>query len=154
LADAEADRAFASLCDLLATPAQGVALAKNKLQPTAKIDPKIVEALLHQLGSEQFPVRDKATRELVRIGHGALSELDEAAAGKRGTLEHQRRLTEILDRLRSWPQSAHGVRVHRLIEGLGRIGSPAARQELQRLADGAAGSPQTEAAHAALRLLK
>jgi WD40 repeat protein len=154
LSDPKADRAFEALRHLLRNPEQAVALGRARLKPTAAADPGRVRALVAQLDSGRFALRDKARAELVKMGHGAIALLEKAAADKAASLESRRRLGQILDQLRALPQSPEGLRAGRLIEALERVGSAGARQVLGELAAGAGGAPQTEAARAALRRLR
>ncbi len=151
LADADADRAFAVLCHLRASPERAVALARARLRRVAPTNEKRIEALLADLDGERFAVREKARVGLEKVGPVALPLLEKAAAEGGKSLEFRRRLEQILARLGSWRQSAEGLRVLRLVEALGHGGSPAARQVLTDLAAGAEGAPQTAAARRALR---
>jgi hypothetical protein len=153
LADAKAERAFAAVRHLLRNPEQTVTLARTRVPPGKPADPKHVRVLLSRLDSPRFAERDRARAELVKAGQVAYALLEKAAGEKGTSLEFRRRLEQILEEVRSWPQSREGLRILRLIEALENNGSAEARQVLGELVTGPGGALQVEAARAALRRL-
>jgi hypothetical protein len=108
----------------------------------------------HYLDSDVFTVRDKATKELRKLGELAEPAYRKALAA-RPALEMSRRLQELLDDVgqQQWRPSAEDLRQLRAIEALERIGTPEARRLLETLASGANGARQTREARAALQRL-
>jgi WD40 repeat protein len=146
--DAGAQEALAALA---ATPGPAIALLKAQLKPVPPADPARLEKLLADLDGKQFAARAEATRELEKLGDLAAAALRKRLAGKL-TLEAQRRLEAILDRL-DGPPPPPLLQALRAVEVLEHIGTPEARHVLDALAAGAAGHRlTTEAAASVLRL--
>jgi hypothetical protein len=138
---------------LAAAPEQTVAFLKGRLRPVAEIDPKRIEALLADLGSQQFALRQKATEELEKIGELAETALRKVLAGQPG-LELRQRVDNLLDLLVSnRPPSANRLQIVRALEVLERIGNAEARSVLDKLGQGAPLARQTREARAALARL-
>ena len=68
LAGDDANKAFAAILELAATPKETIAWLQDHVKPATPIDPKIVTELIAQLDDEQFKVRQKANSELLKIG--------------------------------------------------------------------------------------
>ncbi len=148
LAGADSARAYAALAGLVGSPARAVALLKEHLRPIVPADARRLDRLLTDLGSGAFAAREKAARELRKLGLAAESALRRALAAGPG-LEARRRIEGLLAQLEASDQS----RLGRAVEVLERIGTPAARQLLQTLAAGEAEARLTREAQAALRRL-
>jgi len=135
---------------LVAGPEQTIAFLKGRLRPVAPVDRKRLEALLADLGSQQFAVRQKATEELEKIGELAETALRNVLAGQPG-LELRQRVDNLLDQLVSnRPPAANRLQVVRALEVLERINTAEARSVLEKLAEGAPLARQTQDARAAL----
>jgi hypothetical protein len=145
------DRAMTSL---VARPAQTVAFLRKRLSPVPAADGRLVAHLLAELDHERFPVREKATRDLHRIGEVAEPALRRALANHPSP-EARRRIERLLGLLRSERLSppADRLRAVRAVEVLERIGSPAARRVLTALARGTPEAGLTVEARAALERL-
>jgi hypothetical protein len=150
LASADAQQAFAAMCDLAGAPMQAVALLNQHLQPAAALDQERVNQLLADLGAPAFKVREKATAALLQLDGRVVPLLDRALAAK-PALEVKKRLDRIRDALTSFVLAEEQLRLYRAIEVLEHLGTPPARQLLQRLADGAPGALATTAARKALQ---
>jgi RNA polymerase sigma factor (sigma-70 family) len=150
LADSDGSKAFAAICDLMASPNEAVAFMKVMIKPTAPPDRKAVEALIVQLDDAQFNVRDKAAAELYKIGDAIIPSLDNALRGSL-TLENKRRMVEMRSRLTSKILKGDRLRAFRAVEVLERIGTPESRRVLEELAAGAPGTLLTTSAQAALK---
>jgi hypothetical protein len=103
------------------------------------------------LDSAEFPVRTKATAQLVQLGELAEPALLDAQR-KHPSLEQRQRIEEILRKVvdqRSKP-SGDRLRMFRAVEILEQIGTPEARQLLEALSRGASGALVTREAQAAL----
>jgi WD40 repeat protein len=149
----EADKAFAAICELSASPKEAVLLLGKHLQPAPPIDMKEVQKLIDELGSDVYKVRQKANAELLKMGERAVPAIDKALA-KQPALETKTRLEQVRAKLTAVVLTDDKLRTYRAVEVLERIGTPEARQVLQTLADGAPGAFSTTTAQAALDRLK
>jgi hypothetical protein len=110
----------------------------------------VLAKLIADLDSNHFPVRQRASEELERLGELAGPALEQLLKA-RPPLEVQYRVERLLERL-STPISAPDVlRSLRAVEVLERAGTEDARKLLTELARGAAGAQLTEDARAALQ---
>jgi hypothetical protein len=148
-----AEEAHRAIVTLTAAPTQVVPFLRAKLKPTSK-DAALMARLLAQLDSEQFHEREAALEELKKRGEEVEPYLYKALKDK-PSLEMRRRLQQLLDELRS-DKSITGERLRslRALEVLERIGDKPAREALQRLAEGEAGTRLLEEATAALQRLQ
>jgi WD40 repeat protein len=152
LAETDAGRAHRALWELTAAPADAVRFLKAVLKPVAAPDLERVSRLITDLDDRRFAVREKATRELEKVGDVAAPALRGALAGG-PTLEKRQRLERLLaqqDRLTPGPE---GLRAARAVAVLEQIGSTEARQILHSLSRGAAGARLTREARASLERL-
>jgi hypothetical protein len=147
----EAGRADAAIWALVAAPQQALALLKKNVRPTpaAQADWR---AWVKDLGSEQFAVREKASRALEALEERAYPLLKQALTGT-PPLEGRRRIERLLGKLAYPLKSPKAIRELRAVEVLEHIGTEQARQVLQALAKGAPGSRLTEEARASLERL-
>jgi WD40 repeat protein len=148
LAAADAARAYEAIGRLAAVPGKAVALLAARLQPAAAADAKWVRRLITDLDSDQFAVREAASRELETLGDQVEAALGRAVAGN-PALETRRRLESLmvsLQTLRS-PELTRQVRAAQVLE---QIGTPEARQVLRILTGGAPEARLTREAKAAL----
>ncbi len=155
LADKDAAKAYRALCRLIAAPVDALTLLRSHLKPSEGVDEKRVERLVADLDSDAFAVREKATKELRKLGELAEPACRKALAA-RPALEMSRRLQELLDEVgqEQWRPSPEILRQLRAIEVLERLSTPEARRLLETLAAGAAGARQTREASAALQRLR
>jgi WD40 repeat protein len=130
LADADAGRAFRARQTLSLAPADHVVpLLGERLQmPVA--DPEQIAIWIADLDSREYDVREKATRELRRLGAAAEPALRRALAAKPGP-EVRRRLQALLEELA--PSAREPLRRRRAVAVLEQIGTPPAREVLERL---------------------
>src|SRR5262245_50420146 len=149
LAAADAQQAFAGMCDLVAAPTQAVALLNQHLQPAPALEAEKVQQLIANLDDGNFKVREKAMAALLQLDERAVPLLDKALAAK-PNLEVRQRLEKVREALTSLALTEEKLRAYRAIEILEHIGTPSAQQVLQRLADGAPGALATMAARKAL----
>jgi RNA polymerase sigma factor (sigma-70 family) len=155
LADADAAKAHRALWALVAAADQTVPWLRERLRPAPEVPARRIAELVADLDNARFPVRDKAARELERLEEVAQPALHKAlaagpASGKPSE-EFRRRVEALLKKLEEPLTSAERRRAVRAVEVLEQIATPAARQELQRLARGAAAARLTREAAAALR---
>jgi RNA polymerase sigma factor (sigma-70 family) len=148
LADADARQAYRAMTALLAAGGQAVPFLKGRLRPAPVIDRERIDRLLADLDSDQFAVRQKASRALRELGDAAEPALSKALAGQ-PSAEQRRRLKELLREL--GPEcSPERLRELRSVEVLEHLGTPDARQALGSLAKGAAEARLTREAKASL----
>jgi WD40 repeat protein len=154
LAGDDAGAAFAALADLAAAPDRAVTLVRRELKPVsaAPTDDQL-DRTFADLGSEQFTIRDQASRRLVEFGESAVPGVRKRLA-QAETLELRRRAQKFLDRFDPPTPSPDRLRQLRAVELLEGIATPAARDVLSELAKGAAEAPLSREATAALERLR
>jgi WD40 repeat protein len=145
LAAHDAATAYQAICTLRASPRQAVLLLEQHLKPVPAADAKRVAQALHDLDSDQFPVRDRAAKELAQLGEVAEPGLRQALAEK-PSAEVRRRAEEFLAQIEA---SAQGRRA-RALEILEQVDSAESRRLLSALAHGAPGARLTRESQAAL----
>jgi WD40 repeat protein len=151
LASADAKVSFAAVSRLVQAGPAALPLLREHLGPVQGPDPKHVERLLAELGSDRFANRERAKNEL------ELADLAEPVFERFLTrelsLEARRRAEAILARLQGPVTDANRLRQLRALEVLEHIGSPAARQVIDTLAAGAVNARLTQEARMALQRL-
>src|SRR5438128_533456 len=68
LAAADAQQAFAAMCDSVAAPTQAVALLNQHLQPAPALEVEKVQQLIAHLDDGNFKVREKSDGGLAAVG--------------------------------------------------------------------------------------
>jgi hypothetical protein len=147
---AEPAKGFTAVRTLAAAPKQAIPLLRDRLKPAAGVDPRKVSALIADLDSSKFAVRQKAEQELEDLGDKAVPALRYILAN-RPPLEARQRAERILDKLD--PRhilSAEEMRSVRAVWVLEAIGSPEAIDVLKKWTQGTPGERLTEEAKAAL----
>lgn len=145
-------RAYAATWALAGGGDKAVALLRGHLRPASPPDAGRVRKLLDDLGSNDFPVREAATKELARLGRPVEAAVRQRLA-EGPAPEVRKRLQSILTQVRSAQPSASSLRDFRAVQVLELIGSAEARALLKELAAGAPGASLTRDAKAALRRL-
>ncbi len=145
----DADKAFAVIRRLAASPHRAVPFLREKLKPAATVEPKEIDRLIARLASDDFDTRTGAADALSRIGTRTVPQLQQAVASQ-PTLEAKRRVETLLARLTTGSLLPDALRLVRAIEVLERAGTAEARQVLQTLATGAPQALATHEAQAAL----
>ncbi len=132
----------------LASSGEGaVRLLARHLEPAAPIDAKRIAACLRDLDGDEFEVRQRATRDLVRMGDQVIPALERCLAG-RPSLEVRKRVEQILEKaLAPNPQR---LRQGRALEALERMGCDGSRRLMEALAKGDPDARLTREARAAL----
>jgi RNA polymerase sigma factor (sigma-70 family) len=154
LAGKDAAKAFEALRKLAGSPAQAAALVKERVRPAAPADARRVAAMIADLESDEFTVRQKAEAGLEALGDLAEPELRQALEGGPG-LDLRQRVERLLRRLSGQAASADLLRDLRAVELLEMAGGADARRVLDELSRGAPGARLTrEAKAAAGRLAK
>jgi WD40 repeat protein len=146
LAGADAARAFAATCRLLAAPRQAVPYLRERLRPAAAPGAARLARLIAGLDAEDFAARKKASADLAALGLDGEVALRQAL--DRGLPpEGRRRVRELLDGLE---RSGEALRAARTVAVLERAATPEAREALKALAEGAPPARLTQEAKAAL----
>jgi hypothetical protein len=153
LAADDAAKAFKAMTALESQAKDTSAFFKEKLRPIAPADAKQIQRLCADLGGNAFATRDKAKRELERLGDLALPALRELHK-KPPSLETKRLLDDLIPKLEGPATSPDLLRELRAIEVLEQIGNAQARQVLETISHGADQHRTTIAARDALRRLK
>ena len=153
LAVTDAKAAFAAMGRLAGSPAEAVALIGEKLKPATQPDLAVLAKLIADLGSDDFAVRERAQKELEAVGKGATGPLAEAAR-KGVSAEARKRAALIISKAEAEGASPDELRAARAVEVLERVGTPAARELLTKLATGDPGAVLTREAAAAAKRMK
>lgn len=151
LLDGDAFRTYRAARYLADDPRRGMSFLKEHLQAVPVVEPKHLEKLIADLQNENAAVRRKAMTELRTHGEAALGALSLPVEGRRGhrAVEMMVRKLEVQY---ATPERARSLKALHMLE---QIGTADARQLLETLARGAAGTKLTvEARAAANRLAK
>jgi hypothetical protein len=152
LAAGDAEKADQVIGTLTAMAEQSLPFLERHLQPAKIAEEERLTRLIADLDSEEFTVRQRAARELERLGEQAETALRQALK-KSPSLEARRRMEALLDQLRGPPPTVDQLRALRAIEVLERIDSPEARHLLEKLSRGAAEDRLTREANRSLERL-
>ena len=151
----EPAKAYRAVWELAGDPKSASEFLRKKIVPVKKeVDERRLRALLADLDSDDFLIRQKATEELEKAGEQALPAYRKALEGK-PSLESRRRLEELLAKAQRSQEDLSGERLRplRAIEALELASTKEAREVLETLAAGAEGARLTEEAKAALHRL-
>ena len=149
----DADRADRAISTLAARADQGVPFLNQHHGPVGAPDPKRLSALIADLDSRTFATREKAAKELQRMGERAAPALKDALE-KPQSLETRRRIENLLPKQGALLTSGEPLQSLRAVEALERIDSLEARRLLQRLASGSPQARLTQEAGEALNRLE
>jgi WD40 repeat protein len=152
LAGADAVRAYRAIAELARRPSQAERLLKNKLATQPGMNAKQLARLIAELDNDDFKTRERASKELAKLGRLAKGALTKALEEK-PSVEMTRRVQNLLDRLDRMTEDPQQRLLLRVIEVLERLGTPEARQLLGKLAKEAADPGVAEAATASLERL-
>jgi sugar lactone lactonase YvrE len=133
----DARRAYRAVVALAGRPDEAVPFLREQLRPFAAADapdddPERVARLIADLEGDEFAVREKASRELARLGKRAEPALRKALAGATGP-ELKRRLEQLLAQPEQPRLSPEQMQAGRALEALERIGNADARRALEGL---------------------
>jgi HEAT repeat protein len=131
-------------------PERTIPFLAERLEQAKKIDLEALRRLLDQLESNRFAVREKASKELARLGDPAAAELRkrrDAATNE----DLRKRLDTLLRSIDSPFLSGDTLRAYRGVEILERINTPEATELLKKLAKGEPEAVLTREAKAALK---
>jgi hypothetical protein len=151
LADADAAKAHRALWALVAGSRQALPFLAEQVKPVPPPDARTT-ALISQLESDQFAVRQKASEALEELGEAALPALRQKLTEKSG-LDMRQRLEKLLEKLDGKVPSAAALRLGRSVQVLEYIGDAEARKLLDKLACGLPTARLTQEAQGALERL-
>jgi WD40 repeat protein len=153
LADPDARKAFTAIEALAAGGPEVAAFLRGRLKPFRKEEAKPVRALLADLASDDFAVRERATRKLRELAGAEWQPVLRSALSPGTGLEVQRRVEALLElpAMRRW--SGGMLRRLRAVQLLERLGTPEARALLSEVAKGLPEARLTWEAKAALARL-
>jgi RNA polymerase sigma factor (sigma-70 family) len=136
----------------LAAARQTAAFLAERLRAVPPVERERLTRLIAELDSDRFAVRSRASKELEQLGELAEPAMRQALAGKPAP-EVRSRLKMLLELVASRAPSAEQLRDLRAVEVLEHLGTPAARQVLTALSQGASGASLTREARASLQRL-
>jgi RNA polymerase sigma factor (sigma-70 family) len=145
-------RAYRALWRFAAAGSSSVAFLAQQLRPVPRVKDERLTRLLADLDSDRFETRERAARELQRLGEQAEPALRKALASK-PSLEASRRLRALLDQVESRTLSAEQLHALRAVEVLEHVGTAEARTVLRSLAAGAPADCLTREAKMSLQRL-
>jgi RNA polymerase sigma factor (sigma-70 family) len=148
LAGDDAGKAYRAIDRLVAAPGQTVNWLGDQLQPIREVPADQLRSLIADLDSSRFARRQAASRQLASLADRARPAL-RAALKADLSAEQRQHIRRALATLRGVPP-ANTLRHLRAVEVLERIGTPQARQLLEKLAGGAPEAWLTNEAKAAL----
>src|SRR5439155_12754747 len=115
LAKEDASLAYSALRKLTADPRRSVPFFARRLRPAAALDQRLLARLIDDLDSDEFAVREKATKELHELGEDVFPELRKALEAKPSN-EVRSRIAQVMEKPEGW--SPQRLRALRAIEAL------------------------------------
>ena len=147
--EADAVKAHAAMRAFIQAQDQAVTLLEERLRPEK---PRDINQLVADLDADEFQTREKASKELRKLGIAAEPALRKALQRK-PSLEVQLRVEHILAQSEG-PPPPDVLQGRRAIEVLEKVATPKSRELLHKLAKAAPGSQLGDDAQAALTRLK
>jgi hypothetical protein len=139
---------------LASAPGQAIPFLVQRLRQVRVADSeKRIAALIAQLDSNTFKVREKALQELTKFGPAAVPQLQEALE-KRISIETRRRIDRLLQKITVPELTAEQRRLRWTITALELARTPQAQKALQELSSGSSGAWLAQEARASLKRLK
>jgi hypothetical protein len=141
---------------MAANPKEAVPFLRERLRRAAEAESR-AKGCIALLGSEQFQVREKATRELQKLGADAAPALQLALFKQSLSLEARRRIEDLLTNLKKSGTALPDSEPRSILLSvsiLEEINNADAVQVLRELAKGPADAIVAQQARAALRRLK
>jgi hypothetical protein len=135
LTGAEDGRANLAVAQLVAVPELAVPLLRERLRPAQGVAPERLAGLIRDLGSDRFAVRERASREVGRLGWLARPALRRTLQGEL-PLETRRRIERLLHGMEDVGRDPELRRQRRAVSVAHRIGTAEAVQLIRRWAGG------------------
>lgn len=145
----EAVGAYRVLGGLVARPQRAIPLLEKRLTPASPVKEAEVRQFIADLGDSAFARRERASKELLRLGVVAVPALRQALKNP-VNLETRRRIDNILAVVDAKVPPGEVVRDLRAVQLLELLGTPEAKNLLGVLARGDRAHPKTLGAQAAL----
>jgi len=145
----ESKQAADAFASLWAAPKSTVPFLAEQVQPAASTEEGKIIQLITDLDNNRYVVRKKALDELEKMGDVATPQLKNTLT-KGASVEVQKRITELLERVAMKALTAEQLRSLRVIELLEQIDTPESKEVLKKLAKGAPAAFLTTEAQAAL----
>src|SRR5262245_39014040 len=136
---------------MASVPEETVSFLRRRLPPVAAVDPNRVQRLIADLDSNVASVREAAAKQLDELDDLAVVQL--RAVPKSLSLEVQRQVTRLVEKLERPKLTGQDARAVRAVEVLEQVASPAARRLVEEWAGGAAEARLTREADAARKRL-
>jgi WD40 repeat protein len=153
LAGADVKAARRAIRALTAAPKQSLSLFSEHLKPVPSPDAKRRMALIADLDSGEYAVRERANAALEKSGRPVTPALHQALE-KASSNELRRRLKELIEKTERWPiPPGDTLRNVRALEVLENIDSAEAWKIIRTMSGGAPGAIETEDAKATLQRL-
>jgi WD40 repeat protein len=153
LVASDPQRAYLAMAALVQSPGQAVGLLKSKARPEEPIEPRQLKQWIEELDSDQFKVRDAATRALAEAAELAEGALLQALAGPLSA-EARRRVTQVLDKLPTAAPHPSTLAAVRSLELLEMVNTPEARDLIEGFCKGTGGAARKREAEQTLKRLK
>jgi hypothetical protein len=150
LAETDAFRTYRAVKHLAGDPTRALALLGRRVKPVPAGDAPRLAQLVADVQSPNAGVRRKAMTALRKEGEAALGALTELSEEQR----QNRAVMVLLVKLDAQFATPDRQRALQTVDVLEQIGTPEARQFLEKLAKGAPGTRLTKAAKTALERLK
>jgi WD40 repeat protein len=151
LAGDSGEKAYQAVWDLADAPAEAVPLLAKHLRPVRPASAERLKKLIAELGDDDFDVRQRAARELEKLGETAAPALRKALEAM-PDVDLRLRLNVLLRNLSAAP-GGETLRALRAVQVLELAPTAAAEKVLRSLAEGAAEAALTREAKAALARL-
>jgi hypothetical protein len=153
LAEQDAAEAHRARQRLLESPTASVAFLRARIKPVKPLAAGQAERLVAELDNAKFATRERAAKELEKLGRLASPALHKALKASKND-ELRRRATGLLERLNPEELSEAELQQWRALAVVEFAGTPEARRLLQEWARGAPGALLTTWANDALERLK
>jgi HEAT repeat protein len=150
LGGGDSTRAWQAIWDLALAGQSAAPYLGERLRPVPAADAGNIAQWINDLDADDFATRRAASRELERLGELAVPALRKALEGTPSP-ELRRQATRLVENLAGL--SGERLRQIRAIEALEYMGTPEARQIIEKLAEGAPEARLTHEAKAALQRL-
>jgi tetratricopeptide (TPR) repeat protein len=141
---------FRAGLELLARPEEAIRLLGRELKAAPRRDRKRIAALVRRLDADTRAERERAYRDLAKLGRAAETEL-RAAVKTPPTPEAARSARRLLEALTKEAPAGDALRALRAVRVLEQVGTGEARKVLEALGKG---EPEAELTRAALAALK
>jgi WD40 repeat protein len=153
LASADGEKAHRAAWTLITNPEKAAALLKDRVKPGFDVMDREVARLIPDLDSDEFAVREKASKALATLGELAVPALEKAKNDK-PSAEAKRRIENLLESSKGKGFDPGRARSGRALEVLEALGTTEAKALLEQLAGGPEDAWETQEAKRALARLE